>query len=346
MIVDMSGEIAHRILDWYAENARSLPWRNPPGQPLPVDENWPYRVWLSEIMLQQTGVRAVIPYFEHFTRRWPSVSALAEAADAEVMGAWAGLGYYARARNMLACARIVALERGGRLPDTEAELLSLPGIGRYTAAAIAAIAFGRRAVVIDGNIERVTARIFAETRKSRVPELVAEITPDAAGDFAQAMMDIGATVCLPRAPRCLLCPVSALCRGKADPASYPARPAKPVRPVRKGIAWWIEREGKVLLVTRVAKGLLGGMLALPSGEWGTQPDEAPPLSAEWAMLGTVIHVFTHFELHLEVRGTRLKKGCKPHLAGEWWPIDRIDKAGLPTVFLKAAQRAVSERVWV
>lgn len=343
MVVDMPGEIAHRILEWYAANARSLPWRNPPGRPLPADEDWPYRVWLSEIMLQQTSVAAVIPYFDQFTRRWPGVTALAEAEDAEVMGAWAGLGYYARARNMLACARIIAFQRGGRFPDTEAELLGLPGIGRYTAAAIAAIAFGRRAVVIDGNVERVTARIFAEADKASLPALVDRITPDAAGDFAQAMMDIGATICLPRAPRCLLCPANKLCAGRVDPSKYPASKAKPTRPMRKGVAWWIERDGHVLLVTRPARGLLGGMPALPTGDWGHQPDETPPLAADWASLGTIAHVFTHFELRLEVRRILLERGCKQLPAGEWWPIERIEDAGLPTVFLKAVRRAVAER---
>lgn len=344
MVVDISGEFAHRILDWFAANARSLPWRNPPGIPLPLDDpDWPYRVWLSEIMLQQTTVAAVKPYFERFTTRWPNVMALAGADDAEVMSAWAGLGYYARARNLLACARTVAAEHGGLFPSTEAELLRLPGVGRYTAAAIAAIAFGRRAVVIDGNVERVIARVFAEPEKRLLPALVDRVTPDDAGNFAQGVMDIGATICMPRAPRCTICPVASLCLGREAWDRYPAKPVKAPRPQRNGVAWWVERDAHVLLVTRPANGLLGGMRALPTSAWTAEPDLVPPFDADWEQLGEVHHIFTHFELALEVRRTALEKGCKTPLAGEWWPVDRIEGAGLPSVFLKAARRVVAEK---
>ena len=322
------------LLKWYDANARVLPWRAPPGTPAPD----PYRVWLSEIMLQQTTVATVKPYFEAFTARWPTVEALAAADDADVMSAWAGLGYYARARNLLACARAVA----GAFPDTEVELRKLPGIGQYTAAAIASIAFGQRAVVVDGNIERVVSRLFAvETplpkAKPELYRLTDSITPSArAGDFAQALMDLGSSICTPRAPKCLICPLQTLCTA-TDPESYPRKTPKTTKPDRTGIALWIEKDGHVLLVRRPAKGLLGGMRALPGGGWdGTDCPETGQ------MLGMVTHGFTHFNLLLEVH----KSSCALQPGGEWWPIDRIDDAGLPTVFAKAAKLAIRETDYV
>lgn len=325
-------------------NARHLPWRNPPGTLLPLhDPDWPYRVWLSEIMLQQTTVAAVKPYFEAFTRRWPSVSDLAAAADEDVMSAWAGLGYYARARNLLACARTVAGEHGGTFPNEEAILLTLPGVGRYTAAAIAAIAFGKRAVVVDGNVERVIARLFAEPDKKKLPALVDTITPDdGAGDLAQGLMDIGATICTPRNPLCTICPLTDICQGKNDPARYPAKPAKAARPERNGIAWWVRQGASVYLVTRPPKGLLGGMRALPSTDWSAAPEATPPLAGSWRRYGKVDHVFTHFLLSLSVQGLEVKSGCKLPIPGEWWPLDRLEEAGLPTVFAKAARLAIAQ----
>src|SRR5689334_17888112 len=267
----MPVDAAKALLCWYVVDKRRLPWRAEAGARAD-----PYRVWLSEVMLQQTTVAAVKPYFETFTSRWPSVEALAAAEDGEVMAAWAGLGYYARARNLLACARVVAGEHKGVFPDSEEGLLRLPGIGPYTAAAIAAIAFGKRAVVVDGNVERVIARLHAlqaplPQARPRIRELVDAMTPDeGAGDFAQAMMDLGATICTPRRPACGLCPVRRWCKAYAEgaPERYPVKAPRAARPHRTGTAYWLEHQGQVLLVRRPARGLLGGMLALP---------EAPPV---------------------------------------------------------------------
>lgn len=322
---------AEKLLAWYGAHARALPWRSPPGAAAPD----PYRVWLSEVMLQQTTVAAVIPYFERFTQAWPDVTALAAADDADVMRAWAGLGYYARARNLLACARIVA-QTG--FPADEAGLRALPGIGTYTAAAIAAIAFGRRAVVVDGNVERVVARLFAvETplpaARPELRRLTDAITPEArAGDFAQAMMDLGSAICTPRAPACAACPLQPDCRAAArgEPATWPRRLAKPARPGRHGTAWWIVREGQVRLVRRAAKGLLGGMRALPSDDWHGAPQKG-------ALIGRVAHVFTHFRLTLDIRDGA---AWMPPPDGEWWPLDRLDEAGLPSLFARAARAAM------
>jgi len=343
----LSLNVAAPLLAWYDRNARALPWRSAPGTPPPD----PYRVWLSEVMLQQTTVAAVRPHFARFTQRWPTVHALADAPDEDVMTAWAGLGYYARARNMLACARAVVADHGGRFPDTEAGLLTLPGVGRYTAAAITAIAFGRRAVVVDGNVERVVARLFAvETPlPAAKPELYAltdTITPSVRpGDFAQAMMDLGATICTPRNPLCALCPLNRDCAAFAagDPARLPRKAPKAARPRRHGTIFWIERDDQVLLVRRPDKGLLGGMRALPTGPWADVPPglEGAPAAFDWWWVdGRVEHVFTHFALDLRVAFAALEKGCATQLDGEWWPIERLGAAGLPTVFAKAARHAI------
>lgn len=330
---DSGADTGAALLAWYDANARTLPWRAPPGSPA-AD---PYRVWLSEVMLQQTTVAAVRPRFAAWVEQWPSVEALAAAEEAEVMAAWAGLGYYARARNLLKAARAVA-ERGG-FPSDEAGLRGLPGLGAYTAAAVAAIAFGQRAVVVDANVERVVARLFALADKTRVRSAADGITPDQrAGDFAQGMMDLGATVCTPRAPRCLLCPLHAICAGYASgtPEAFPAKKAKAAKPQRHGTIFWIEREGEVRLVRRPARGLLGGMRALPTGPWSETPPGLAdaPAATGWRLLDrTVTHVFTHFRLELALAvGTGAGQG-----EGEWWPVDRLHEAGLPTVFAKAAQ---------
>lgn len=334
--------IASKLLDWYDANARTLPWRAPPG----VNAADPYRVWLSEIMLQQTQVASVIPYFEKFTARWPDFGAFAAADDAEVMSAWAGLGYYARARNLLACARVVASEHGGRLPDSEAELLKLPGIGAYTAAAIASIAFGQRAVVVDGNVERVVSRLFAvETplpaARPELKCLTDTITPDArAGDFAQAMMDLGSGICTPKSPKCLICPLADDCiaRAKGDPSTYPRRLPKKAKPQRFGTIFLLHHEDRVLLVRRPDKGLLGGMRAFPTGPWSDAPPGLTdaPVPTDWQPIDAeMTHLFTHFALRCAlVRGTWDGQSL---VEGEWWPIADLDSAGLPTVFAKACK---------
>lgn len=328
----MPVDATNALIRWYAVDKRRLPWRAEDGETAD-----PYRVWLSEVMLQQTTVAAVKPYFENFTRKWPSIEALAAADEAEVMRAWAGLGYYARARNLIACAREVAA-RGGAFPADEAALLKLPGIGGYTAAAVAAIAFGRRAVVVDGNVERVVSRLFAMAEplpgaKPRLRALTDRLTPDeGAGDFAQAMMDLGATICTPRSPDCARCPVAEWCaaRAEAQPELYPVKAKKPAKPRREWTAYWLEREDEVLLVRRPPRGLLGGMLALPV--------EAPA-EAAWEEAGAIDHVFTHFALTMTVQ---CGEGDSP-IEGEWWPVTRIEEAGLPTAFAKAARRALAWR---
>lgn len=342
--MDASAEITAVILEWYDSHARALPWRALPGAPSPD----PYRVWLSEVMLQQTTVAAVIPYFEMFSRRWPSVAALAEAEDADVMAAWAGLGYYARARNLLACARAVAAA-GGDFPCTEAGLRALPGLGAYTAAAVAAIAFGERAVVVDANVERVAARLFAisdplPAARAVIRNAVDGLTPaERPGDFAQAMMDLGATVCTSRAPRCLLCPLRPACRAHASGrvTDFPVKPARMAKPQRLGTALWIKRDDAVLLVTRPGKGMLGGMRALPDDGWNARGNGAgaPPGAR---LLGVVPHVFTHFTLHLQVMDCSALPWPDSEMPqGEWWPVRRLDDAGLPTLFARAAQLALA-----
>ena len=330
-----SDDIAATLLAWYDANARRLPWRSPPGTPPPD----PYRVWLSEVMLQQTTTAAVGPRFTAWTARWPDFASFAAAADADVMAAWAGLGYYARARNLLAAARAIVADG---LPTTEAGWRALPGVGAYTAAAVAAIAFGERAVVVDANVERVVARLFAiatplPAARAAIRAAADSITPaERAGDFAQAMMDLGATICTSRRPRCLLCPLAATCRGRAegDPERLPVKPAKPTRPRRFGTVFWLEDAGRLWLVRRPAKGLLGGMRALPTGPWCDAPPGLAdaPARTDWRILDTVVgHGFTHFELELALA---VGRGHAHDDAGEWWPVDDLADAGLPTIFAK------------
>ncbi|MEL6237216.1 MAG: A/G-specific adenine glycosylase [Pseudomonadota bacterium] len=342
----MIASVSVSLLHWYERHARDLPWRIPPGGDRPRDPNWPYRVWLSEVMLQQTTVAAVKPYFAKFTQTWPSVFDLAQAPEEEIMAAWAGLGYYSRARNLVKCAREVAA-RGG-FPPTEAGLRELPGLGAYTAASIAAIAFGERAVVVDANIERVVARLFAigeplPGARKTIRARAETITPKArAGDFAQAMMDLGAQVCTARDPRCLLCPLNDICaaRREGEPQRLPVKTAKKAKPERHGKAFWIERgagkQAEVWLVRRETQGMLGGMRALPDDGWSARCDGngEPPVGGTRHDLGAVRHTFTHAHLTLAVE--RLEPDTQLDGAGEWWPIEAIKEAGLPTLFAKAA----------
>lgn len=333
-------DIVGPLLAWYARHRRELPWRAPKGASAD-----PYRVWLSEVMLQQTTVATVRPRFAAWTRRWPDFASLSRASEAEVMAAWAGLGYYARARNLLAAAKVIAAEHGGALPDTEAALRRLPGFGDYTAAAVAAIAFGRRAVVVDANVARVTARLFALSEPlpagaRAIRAAAAALFPDErSGDIAQALMDLGSAICTPRRPRCLLCPIASGCAALAsgEPEAFPRRKPKRDRPHRYGTAFWLERDGCVLLVRRPAEGLLGGMRALPTGPWDDTPPglEGAPAARSWRLTGSAVeHGFTHFTLTLALAvGTGAAHGA----AGEWWPLAELDAAGLPTVFRRAAE---------
>jgi len=337
---------AYQLLDWYDANARVLPWRSAPGTLAPT----PYRVWLAEVMLQQTTVASVKGYFERFTAQWPTVGALAAADDAAVMQAWAGLGYYARARNLLACARAVAAEFNGEFPTTEAELRTLPGIGSYTAAAIAAIAFGRSATVVDGNVERVVARLFAVATpmpgaKPQLYALAAALTPATrGGDYAQAMMDLGATICRPRAPDCAACPVAENCQARQHgaPAEFPVKEPKSPRPRRLGTVYWLVAGDAVLTTRRPPNGLLGGMRGLPGDEWGNaRPAFAAPVAGTWrALPGVVRHVFTHFELELLVMAARIPDAGVIAEDCAWVPLAEIEHIGLPTVFAKAARHAL------
>ncbi len=347
MSQDLLARLRDSILAWYDQHARALPWRVRPSEGGRGVRPDPYRVWLSEFMLQQTTVPHATPYFLDFLRRWPTVQALAGAEESEVMAAWAGLGYYARARNLIACARVVAGERGGVFPGAEAGLRALPGVGPYTAAAIAAIAFDRPANVVDANVERVIARLFAvETplpaAKPALRELAAGlVAADRPGDWAQALMDLGALVCTPAAPDCARCPAAFACAAVASgaPARFPLRAARPERPRRHGAAFLLTRGGEVALVRRPAKGLLGGMLALPTTAWRAEPWSdaeavtAAPVAADWRGAGEVEHGFTHFQLTLRLF----------HAEADWpdalWR-PRSELESMPSVFLKAARAAL------
>jgi A/G-specific adenine glycosylase len=339
--------IRSALLAWYDRQARTLAWRVSPADRRAGVRGDPYRVWLSEVMLQQTTVPHATPYFLSFTARWPTVSDLAAVEDGDLMGAWAGLGYYARARNLLACARAVAAEHGGVFPDTEEGLRALPGVGAYTAAAVAAIAFDRAANVVDGNVERVMSRLFAvETPlPDSKPELKALacdlVADDRPGDWAQALMDLGATVCKPKSPLCDRCPISAWCAAykTGAPETYPRKTKKADRPRRFGVAYVLTRGEDVALVRRPPKGLLGGMLGLPTSDWRAMPwtdaeaVAAGPVAAAWRDMGAIEHVFTHFSLTLRVFAAQ---GAN---AGDFVWTPREGLSALPSVFLKAARAA-------
>ena len=329
------------LLQWYDINAREMPWRTPPAEKQAGVKPDPYRVWMSEIMLQQTTVATVRDYFIKFTNRWPTVDDLAAAQDADVMAYWAGLGYYARARNLLKCAR--AVSQLGAFPQTYDELIKLPGIGPYTAAAVSSIAFDEPSPVMDGNVERVVARLFDIRTPLPVakPELyakTAELTPRArAGDYAQAVMDLGATICTPKNPACGICPwrTPCLARQNGTAAELPKKTLKKPKPTRHGIAYVVRSDtGALLLETRPEKGLLGGMLGWPTSDWGDKPSPAPPLDVTWTKVNAqALHTFTHFYLRLDVMVATVEG--LPMVSGRHWVEKHaFEPSALPTVMRK------------
>lgn len=334
------------LLAWYDRHRRRLPWRALPGE-----RSDPYRVWLSEIMLQQTGVKWVAPYFEKFVARWPSVDAMGNASLDDVLRMWAGLGYYSRARNLHACAVMVTREHGGAFPDSEDGLRALPGIGPYTAAAIAAIAFDRRTMPVDGNIERVVSRLYAVEEvlpqaKPRIQELAATLLgPARAGDSAQALMDLGSTICTPKKPACSLCPLNDDCvaRTRGDQEAFPRKAPKKTGALRRGAAFVVTRGDELLVRTRAAKGLLGGMTEVPNSEWlaghedAAALEQAPTLKAvaRWhRKVGVVTHVFTHFPLELVVYTARVPARTRAPEGMRWVPIATLHDEALPNVMRK------------
>ncbi len=330
-----------------------MPWRVSPEDRRAGVRPDPYRIWMSEVMLQQTTVAAVKEYFVRFTNRWPTVNDLAAAKDADVMGEWAGLGYYARARNLLKCARVVADEYNGVFPDTHAELLKLPGIGPYTAAAVSSIAYDLPETVLDGNVERVMSRLYdihtpLPLSKPELMVLAEALTPqDRAGDYAQAVMDLGATICTPKKPACGLCPWNAGCLGRlaGTHIALPKKVPKKVKPIRRGIAYIAKRiDGAYLLETRPDKGLLGGMLGWPGSEWiEGEPTEAAPMKAQWKTLkGEARHTFTHFHLHLVVK-TALVPMDRAADVGDFLPLEDFRPSDLPTVMRKVFDLASDGR---
>jgi A/G-specific adenine glycosylase len=349
--------VGERLLAWYDRSRRTLPWRAAPGE-----KPDPYAVWLSEVMLQQTTVAAVGAFYAKFLTLWPRVENLAAAPVEAVMQAWAGLGYYSRARNLHACAQSIVRDHGGRFPDSEADLLLLPGVGSYTAAAIAAIAFDRPAIVVDGNVERVIARLRAvETplpaAKKEISALVAEIAPRGRpGDFAQAMMDLGATICTPRSPACVLCPLRDDCAASAagTQEDYPRKAAKKPRPLRRGAVFYLRRaDGAVLTRTRPPRGLLGGMDEFFGTDWRSERaadwaahllagDDAatPPARADWRHVGEIEHVFTHFALKLAVFVAEAPRGAPAPEGGRWLDEPQMRAAALPSVMRKAERAAL------
>jgi A/G-specific adenine glycosylase len=340
---------------WYDRHARVLPWRARPGQ-----QADPYRVWLSEIMLQQTTVKAVAPYYARFLSQWPTVGALAEADLEDVLRAWAGLGYYARARNLHACAKAVVERHNAEFPSDGDALRALPGIGDYTAAAIAAIAFDRPAVPVDGNVERVVARLFAVENelpavKPEIKRLAASmLPPERAGDFAQALMDLGATTCSPKRPACALCPWNRACcaYARGDQESFPRKAPKREGKLRRGAAFVALRgDAKVLLRRRPQKGLLGGMSEVPGSEWtcdfdvGLATQSAPPLArAKWRRVpGVVRHLFTHFPLELAVFVAQFPRTTKAPKGGRWVKLSDASGEALPNVMRKVLAHAIDSR---
>jgi A/G-specific adenine glycosylase len=341
--VKASSDRSVALLEWYDREGRDLPWRVKRGR---AD---PYRVWLSEIMLQQTTVEAVKPYYAKFLALWPDVNVLAAADDQAVLTAWAGLGYYARARNLLACARVVSVDLGGNFPRTEAGLRALPGIGAYTAAAIAAIAFGERAIVVDGNIERVVTRLEAidtplPKAKALIRAVLERMVPaDRPGDLAQALMDLGATICTPKSPSCLLCPLAGSCiaRARGRMTEFPVKPPKKGKKALKSLAFVaLDGDGRLLLSTRPSRGLLAGMAEVPNTDWSPQVGtfQGAPLNADWLRLNQpVIHIFTHIELSMEIAVARLDGLVAPPDGMRWVEATELGSEPLPTLFRKVIE---------
>jgi len=342
------------LLEWYDRHRRKLPWR-----PLPGERVDPYSVWLSEIMLQQTGVKTVVPYFKKFLARWPDVDALGRAALDDVLRMWAGLGYYSRARNLHACAVTVRRDHGGVFPDTEEGLRSLPGIGPYTAAAVAAIAFGRRTMPVDGNIERVMSRLFAVEEplpqaKPLIQQLATSLLgPSRAGDSAQALMDLGASICTPKKPACSLCPLNDDCaaRARGDQETFPRKAPKKTGALRRGAAFVVTRADELLVRTRPEKGLLGGMTEVPISDWLAAQDDktvlkqAPMLKgiARWhRRAGVVTHVFTHFPLELVVYTASVPARARAPEGMRWVPISTLDDEALPNLMRKVIAHGVGK----
>lgn len=348
-------EISISMLRWYDQHARSLPWRARPGSSIVS----PYHVWLSEIMLQQTTVATVGPYFEKFINLWPQIEDLAQAPLEDILRAWAGLGYYTRARNLHACAQKIMTHHQGVFPETEEALLHLPGIGPYTAAAIRAIAFQKRAIVIDGNIERVVSRLFAidtplPQAKKEIHRATDEITPrERIGDFVQSLMDLGASICTPRNPLCSLCPLNTYCKAYQQliPTHFPVKPPKAKRPLRFGLCFYIRRDdGYILTHRRPLKGLLGGMVGLPGTEWLDHPPSAemalsylhhflnlPPHLPLIPIAGHVKHVFTHFELFLSFSILHVPAPTPTICNHQWIEEELLDKEALPSVMKKSVK---------
>lgn len=337
---------APAVLAWYDRHARELPWRIAPADRARGIGPDPYRIWLSEVMLQQTTVAAVKNYFLRFTSLWPTVHDLAAAPLDSVLKEWAGLGYYARARNLHACAQAVVNEHAGVFPQTSAGLQTLPGIGAYTSAAIAAICFDEPIAVLDGNLDRVLARYYAlpvpvREAKEELRAALQAAVPERAGDFAQAMMDLGATICAPRMAACMLCPIQPGCTATkaGDPTIYPVKPVKAERPVRKGHAYVMrDADGDVYLQSRPEKGLLGGMTEVPGSAWAADlPVADYPVTGAWQHRGQVVHVFTHFRLELEIWSAQVPADG---LDGGWWAPPRALKGeALPTLFRKVLAAA-------
>jgi A/G-specific adenine glycosylase len=337
---------APAVLAWYDRHARDLPWRIAPADRARGIGPDPYRIWLSEVMLQQTTVAAVKNYFLRFTSLWPTVHDLAAAPLDSVLKEWAGLGYYARARNLHACAQAVVNEHAGVFPQTSAGLQTLPGIGAYTSAAIAAICFDEPVAVLDGNLDRVLARYYAlpvpvREAKEELRAALQAAVPERAGDFAQAMMDLGATICAPRMAACMLCPIQPGCTATrvGDPTLYPVKPVKAERPVRKGHAYVMrDADGDVYLQSRPEKGLLGGMTEVPGSAWAADlPVADYPVTGAWQHRGQVVHVFTHFRLELEIWSAQVPADG---LDGGWWAPPRALKGeALPTLFRKVLAAA-------